>query len=190
MIMMVMMHDDNKEVDNKWMRMKVTVKTSVSSNSAVQRMSSNISNALLPSTMPIIVLCENKSVCNNTLALHNQIDLLLHNALAIRSIALKSFFFVNLHFNNWQSKASVFMNLQYRRSQCSASRLLCWIARQWISLRCTSQPCPDHRTCIKFSALRIQPDCQLGFLKLPQWLLERLQAAVPAQNLACAHPSL
>ena len=55
MIMMVMMHDDNKEVDNKWMRMKVTVKTSVSSNSAVQRMSSNISNALLPSTMPIIV---------------------------------------------------------------------------------------------------------------------------------------
>ena len=51
MIMMVMMHDDNKEVDNKWMRMKVTVKTSVSSNSAVQGMSSNISNALLPSTI-------------------------------------------------------------------------------------------------------------------------------------------
>ena len=100
MIMMVMMHDDNKEVDNKWMRMKVTVKTSVSSNSAVQRMSSNISNALLPSTMPIIVLCDNKSECNNTLMVHNQIDLLLHNALSIRSIALKSFF-VNLHFSNW-----------------------------------------------------------------------------------------
>ena len=127
-----------------------------------------------------LLLCDNKSECNNTLMVHNQIDLLLHNALSIRSIALKSFF-VNLHFSNWQSKASVFMNLQYRRSHCSASRLLCWIARQWISLRCTSQPCPDHRTCIKFSALRIQPDCQLGFLKLPQWLLERLQAAAPAQ---------